>query len=384
MRRRRRLGCSCPFCTTLPPSASLTPSHSPTGSNLQTNTSQTSADALVCVRDVIRSVGERGSVSKDAARQAQMIVWKCGEAAMEGHRWQDAVDWIGVALKLAVGGVADEQNMAALLKKLALCHVQLRQFDEATEACRRAAICQQDAQSSLQLTYLLFLIHLEQGHAELASKQMENMAAQLQEAADPTKSLQFLLTTMDRSFKAGNQKVLKKILGILLKQFGSQDNHAWRCIIVMALRCLIRLVIAADTNQLDASVYGEVQKYIAAALTPLEALKRENAPSLNLEPELTWFSQTCWNLAVKTCAEFPAIACQFFSLSAKIASLSVAGEGGGLVSLPALKNQKISLFIAFLGEIELARDAGQSGTDHIQRARTLLTGKTLKVLQASS
>ncbi|KAJ3130977.1 Testis-expressed protein 11 [Physocladia obscura] len=329
------------------------------------------ADAIESVKEIIRGVGTVGNVSKDTAHMAQMVVWKSGENAMSQHLYQDAIDWFQVALKLVTGDSGDDRNFGILQRKMALSYVQLKKYEAALECCSKAESYQDDF-GSMSTTYIKFLVHLEQGSTDMAEACMIEMTNALKNSLNEAKLLSFLLGAMERSFKNGNQVILKKILQAILIHNEFEDVAFWRRTMLVVLRCLIRLSVTSDTNKLNAEKFSELFKYSTAAKKALADWKsslfgEEEEPSVlaDMEAEVTWLTKTVWNLAVKAASEFPSISAQFFSLSAEILDLS------SVKTIETLTNKKIGIYISLLGELELARETGQAGIDNIKRSRTI-------------
>ncbi|KAI9335311.1 hypothetical protein BDR26DRAFT_920545 [Obelidium mucronatum] len=325
-------------------------------------------DALARVKEVIQSIGSTkgGSVSKDTARMAQLVVWKCGETAMLQHCFEDAVDWFLVALKLVTGATGDDRNMAILYRKMALSYVQLKKYSEALDACKKASLFKDDL-NSMATVYIQFLIYLEQELTDLAEESLAQMAQLLRDSGDKDKVLSFLLGAMDRSFKCGNQKLLKRILQTVLLHDGFEDVEFWRRTMLVVVRCLIRLSVATDVNELTNENYDEILRYVGTAIKSLGSWKHEVRDSdvllPNLEAEISWMGKTCWNLGIKSAPQFPAVSSRFFSFAAQ--AMKMEAE-----PLPeTLTNRKLSVYIALFGEIELARVSGQSAPDHVTRAK---------------
>ncbi|KAJ3240745.1 hypothetical protein HDU81_002936 [Chytriomyces hyalinus] len=327
-------------------------------------------EALESVKAVIRTIGVAGNVSSNGSSCAQMIVWRSGINAMNEHRYQDAIDWLNVALKLVTGASNDDRNSASIQLKLALAYSQLRRYDEAMEACTRVLACK-DQSLSMSAVYIQFLIHLEENQIKLAESCLTDLASRLKKLGDRKKELSFLLTSMERCFKNGNQQLLKHVLAMIAKQCRIEDNEYWRRVLLVITRCLIRLSMVSDTSELGLGEYTEILNHMEQASKILESANQQVSDEFPpIQSEFEWFRQTCWNLAIKTAVNFTTVSCQFFSCSARILSLSVAD--GAEPSLELLNNKKISLYVALLGEVEQARDAGQAGVEHIQRARRLL------------
>ncbi|KAJ3285494.1 Testis-expressed protein 11 [Rhizoclosmatium sp. JEL0117] len=329
-------------------------------------------DAITGVKEVIQSVGvgaKGGSVSKDTARMAQLVVWKCGENAMLQHLFQDAVDWFLVALKLVTGDQGDDRNVAILLRKLALSYVQLKLYPEALDACNKAANFKEDL-NSISTLYIKFLIYLEQGITNQAEECLAEMAKQLNDAGDKEKVLSFLLGAMDRSFKCGNQIMLRRILQTVLLYNEFEDVEFWRRTMLVIIRCLIRLSIAADVEEIGVERYKELLKYVETAIKSLELWKTSAKGTIipELEAEISWMGKTCWNLGLRSCKDYPALSARFFCHAANAMKLEEVKE---VESIESLTNRKICIYIALLGELEVARASGEGGQDHIRRARTL-------------
>ncbi|KAJ3022202.1 UNVERIFIED_CONTAM: Testis-expressed protein 11 [Siphonaria sp. JEL0065] len=325
-------------------------------------------DAIRHVKEVIQNVGgsKGGSVSKDTARMAQLVVWKCGENAMLQHLFEDAVDWFLVALRLVTGENGDDRNVAILYRKLALSYVQLKRFPEALDACNKASLFKNDV-NPMATIYIRFLIYLEQGMTELAESTMLEMAEHLRQSGDKDKVLSFLLGAMDRSFKCGNQLLLKKILQTLLLYNEFEDVEFWRRTMLVVVRCLIRLSVATDVGELGKEQYEEILKYAATIIKSITSWKNDTkdavSPVPELEAEISWIGKTCWNLGLKSCSGFPIISSKFFSFAAQAMRLEAENNP------ETLTTRKICIYIALFGEIELARESGQGGADHVKRAR---------------
>ncbi|KAJ3068583.1 hypothetical protein HDU98_008272 [Podochytrium sp. JEL0797] len=324
------------------------------------------------VEKVIAGVAAGRGVGKDTARMAQLAVWKCGENAMAQHLYQDAIDWFLVALKLVTGESGDERNLAILQRKLALCHVELKHYDAALTSCQKAAQTHDDPHA-LATMYIRFLVYLEQGMTTLAEQCLCDMTEVLRRGSGGGESgekvLAFLLGAMERSFKCGNRVMLKRILQSVLLYNGFEDVEFWRRVMLVVLRCLIRMSIATDENEMDAEKFQELVKYADTSIKGLVSWKETASPTDDTLPEMdaeiAWISKTCWNLGLQASPSHATQACQFFRLAGQ--AMGMQRDGGEEVFM----NRKICVYLAFMGEVELARDASQAGGEHVQRARTL-------------
>ncbi|ORY50799.1 hypothetical protein BCR33DRAFT_496016 [Rhizoclosmatium globosum] len=255
------------------------------------------------------------------------------------HLFQDAVDWFLVALKLVTGDQGDDRNIAILLRKLALSYVQLKLYPEALDACNKAANCKEDL-NSISTLYIKFLIYLEQGITNQAEECLAEMAKQLNDAGDKEKVLSFLLGAMDRSFKCGNQIMLRRILQTVLLYNEFEDVEFWRRTMLVIIRCLIRLSIAADVEEIGVERYKELLKYVETAIKSLELWKTSAKGTIipELEAEISWMGKTCWNLGLRSCKDYPALSARFFCHAANAMKLEEVKE---VESIESLTNRKI-------------------------------------------
>nr|KAJ3420522.1 hypothetical protein HK105_005582 [Polyrhizophydium stewartii] len=66
-----------------------------------------------------------------------MLLWRAGDSAADKHNWADALEWYSCSLGLIAENIADRRNSATLLRKIALCHLELGDTETALAECTR-------------------------------------------------------------------------------------------------------------------------------------------------------------------------------------------------------------------------------------------------------
>ncbi|KAL2913812.1 Testis-expressed protein 11 [Polyrhizophydium stewartii] len=298
------------------------------------------ARAAAYARSALESHGPIEAEST-TSRTCQMLLWRAGDSAADKHNWADALEWYSCSLGLIAENIADRRNSATLLRKIALCHLELGDTETALAECTRAHALEQESDGVLT-NFLLFAIHIERLEPKKAISELCKIPV--------SGRLDLYIQAAGVAQKKEQQWAVREIL----KRIVSSSEIDWtlettKTQVLTVLRCLIRLSKADIKTPQDAeTVLGYSRKALAFA------------------SEVDWLFRTGWNAALDV-ARIEAVpellAGGFFEFVeetarlARMQSLSLAlGDEADVVR---------SLFVAFASQVSMLRGCAESEQNDI-------------------
>ncbi|KAF8168527.1 meiosis protein SPO22/ZIP4 like-domain-containing protein [Crassisporium funariophilum] len=220
------------------------------------------------------------------------LLWQYGGRHYKAKRWSEAADWY-ITGSHKLFRTNSPSSAAKCFRKAALCHIEKREYAQASTVIRRCPT------NEAPTHYVIFLAAVHQGLEEEAIRAIHDML----KAPDFDRKMLLLATQI--SHRSEMKGVLLAVLESLLKTLKIGSNGEVVIEALTLVRCIIKLVLnllaepAANKPVLIDTVVNQFRT--ARILT--EAASTQKMMSLVLK-DISWLWRTAYNCAVQGCSEW--------------------------------------------------------------------------------
>ncbi|XP_011478279.2 testis-expressed protein 11 isoform X3 [Oryzias latipes] len=270
------------------------------------------------IEDVITGHYTGKQLAPEALTSLHIILWDQASKHYEDDNYSEALQWYDYSLSFFKAGQMD-QNLSKLQRNRASCFLKLKQLEKAKEAAKEAERSDPD---SIFTQFIVYKIAVQESNAEKAAEALSAMALL---SKNPVFSEDRLLASQTAA-----SNLLSLAAQIALEQNGQQEtaikalevlceNSKEEVQVLIALRCLVRLVLSTNQNSTNDSSHLDVLlSYLKMALQAVS-----HPSSLTVEQrtdQANWFRKIAWNLALQCESKLDRMK-DFYTLSYQLSQL---------------------------------------------------------------
>ncbi|KAI9137517.1 hypothetical protein BKA69DRAFT_1169794 [Paraphysoderma sedebokerense] len=269
------------------------------------------------VKKLITELQDKIPMQQTFLDAINIILWQTADRYFQSKQYQTAITWYHLSsqmliTKRGVGRHAETSNAGVVYRKIALCHLELNQLHQASEAIRKAQTFarmnppQSESESHSRSkgdasnSFVLFLIYLYRGLEDEAIQCLQDMISEDGFHVD------MLSAALYEAKQKRSMTVVRQCLQDLLLHVRGDEEKS-----VSILRCLVKVLVQQDATGLD-----HIDE-IVAALTASESYfaawrKKHTTSSIdeNAVAKITarwtqnmqWFLKNAWNIGLQ-CAK---------------------------------------------------------------------------------
>jgi len=219
------------------------------------------------------------------------LIWQYGDRHYNAKKWTEAADWFRAG-NHEIFRMFGSNSSSKCLRKAALCHIQQREYAQATSDIR---LC-----SSNEATthYVILLIAVHQGLEDEAIKAARDMVR----APDFDRKMLLLATQL--AHESNMKGLLLSALDAMLQSLNIREGD----MVVEAMtvnRCAIRLILKllAEPAANRPLLITTLVEHFRTAKTLVEAADTEKK-SVMVTKDISWLWRTAYNSAIQGCAEW--------------------------------------------------------------------------------
>ncbi|KAF8798208.1 hypothetical protein BYT27DRAFT_7236741 [Phlegmacium glaucopus] len=230
------------------------------------------------------------------------LIWQYGGRHYKAKRWSDAADWY-IAGSHKLFRTNSPTSTAKCFRKAALCHIERREYAQASRVIRLCPL------NEAPTHYVMFLTAVHQGLEDEAIRTIHDMLKA------PDFDRQMLLLATQISHQSEMKGVLLVVLESLLKTLKIGSGGEIIIEAMRLIRCIIKLVLsllvepAANKTVLIDTVVNQFRT--ARILT--EAASAQKVIVL-ISKDISWLWRTAYNCAVQGCSEWECVGEQISEL----------------------------------------------------------------------
>ncbi|KAJ3171445.1 hypothetical protein HDU88_007524 [Geranomyces variabilis] len=275
------------------------------------------------------------------AKTYRLILWQSADKATQEGRWNDAIQWYMYSRRLLMDDPTDAKNAAIIRRKLAVCHLELKSYQDAYDALE---ISDSTAEHSVESQFIAFVAKMELGDNIVAIGHLTKISV-------TPATIQYFISAAQLAYSKGDKNTLKQVLKHVVMSPVDWNVNANKASLLAVLRCLIRL----SANNLDSghteAELQDILKYIKKAYTLLVDWRQDPArDAAACAAEMDWMYRTTWNVALAAAsAGDTETSCLLYDLTAEV--IALAEEP----TLELLQTQKVCFFAVTAGFLSLSR-----------------------------
>ncbi|XP_061691448.1 testis-expressed protein 11 isoform X2 [Syngnathoides biaculeatus] len=299
------------------------------------------------------------------------MLWDKASEYVEAADYTEALQWYNYSLSFFKTGEIDP-NLAKLQRNRSSCFMHLKQLKKAKEAINDAERCDPD---SIFTQFSVYKIAIYENDVEKAANAV-NMMTRLSKGLEATGPVSenatsnLLCLAAQIALENTQQDLAMKLLEHLCET--SKDE----ALVLMALRCLVRLMLPTIETSTDEKSLDVVLPYLKMALEKLSQRLRLTVEQRT--EEANWFRKIAWNSAL-LCERNPDRMRDFFVLSYQLCQMCPPDR-------TILIAQKTCLLMAVAAALEFCRsspsvDRSQDLSQALQHIA--LCGELWKTLKAT-
>ncbi|KAL9131193.1 MAG: hypothetical protein Q9217_000795 [Psora testacea] len=235
------------------------------------------------------------ALSTSTAHAAQILLWRRIELSYQQHQYDISAAWCKLSLH-EIFSNSGAKNVGKLQRKLILCALSQAGPDKACELCANISASNLKEPST---QYLLYKVALRSQESEKAIECLDYICKATTEDAT------ILYACVLEAQKSGDQTQSAACLMRLLEKFryGAPDGVHLPAL----LRCTARLLIQQFGTEAKRTedILKDICKVFDSAARQAQDSRRVSENSRFTIAELNWFSRNSYNLALKSCIQWP-------------------------------------------------------------------------------
>ncbi|XP_061542091.1 testis-expressed protein 11 [Phycodurus eques] len=273
------------------------------------------------------------------------MLWDKASQYVEATDYSEALHWYNYSLRFFKAGEIDS-NLAKLQRNRSSCFMHLKQLEKAKEAINEAERCDPD---SIFTHFSVYKIAVYENDVERAAKAV-NMMAHLSKGLEATGPVSekatsnLLCLAAQIALENKQQDMAIKLLEGLCET--SKDE----ALVLMALRCLVRLMLPTIETSTDEKRYIHLDVLLPYLKMALKKLSQWLCLTVEqCTEEANWFRKIAWNSAL-LCERNPDRMRDFFVLSYQLSQMCRPDR-------TILMAQKTCLLMAVAAALEFCRSS---------------------------
>ncbi|XP_054647971.1 testis-expressed protein 11 isoform X2 [Dunckerocampus dactyliophorus] len=326
------------------------------------------------IEDIVTGHYTGNQLAQRELMSLHAILWDKASKYFESTDYTEALQWYNYSLSFFNAGEMDP-NLAKLQRNRASCFLHLKQLEKAKEAIKEAERCDPD---SIFTQFSIYKIAVHENDVERAAKavSMMGLLSKNPEANGPVPenaASKLLSLAAQIALENGQQDTAIKALESLCETCKDQ------ALVLMALRCLVRLVLSTIEQSSDEKRDASLDVLIPYLKMALQKISQRSCMTVEqCTEEANWFRKIAWNSALQ-CESCPERMRDFFVLSYQLSQMCCPDR-------TVLLAQKTCLFMAAAASLEFYRRSPREGRtqDLIQALEHIqLCAEVWKTLKAT-